>query len=466
MLDRINGTITLSPDEIRNRIRDLIRDGADREAVLGVFEGNFDVQGMVRGLIGQATFAPEPPPPPPPSQRPPQRPADRPRDTNRRATVELIELMMEHVEAIETNGEEGFNLEEFVPRVRDLIRNGADREVILEAFEGNPHAQETIGRLFGMADDAQPAIAELVTLITDEIITPGRFDNLERFVPRIRNLIRNGADRGVVFEVIGENPRAKEVVEGLFDQANAEPPPAAELGQDWRVGTLTRIIGKWVCGDLGQDREALLGLFNALIECGLTEEDIDSAKNVFYDLQMNNQNREQQDVGRRGIEMLDMIRNKFWPRRTVLLRELLTDPQQRQSLNVRNDDGETPLFIAVTRGTEENATILLECPEINVNIPNNRRLTPLHATVELGYTNMAILLIGDGRTDVNAQNAEGNTPLHLAVMQRNLEIVRALVQRQDIDVEIANTDGETAADLADRIEFWEFFGALGALGAL
>jgi ankyrin repeat protein len=133
---------------------------------------------------------------------------------------------------------------------------------------------------------------------------------------------------------------------------------------------------------------------------------------------------------------------------TRSLRDMLRDPQHRRDLNTQNDEGETPLFIAVINRDEDNVRAFLECPETGVNIPNGNGLTPLHAAVELGFTNIAILLIRDRRTNVNAQNGEGNTPLLLAAMRENAEIVQILLQHPAININAQNREGNTLLHLA------------------
>jgi phage pi2 protein 07 len=143
--------------------------------------------------------------------------------------------------------------------------------------------------------------------------------------------------------------------------------------------------------------------------------------------------------------------------RQVPIRELLQDPRYRQDLNTQNGNGETPLFVAVEAGNEDAMKAFLECPDLEVNIPNANGLMALHVAVELGFTGIAIRLIRDGRTNVNVPNRDGNTALHLAVQKRNVEIVQALLKHPDTNRELKNENGETAADVAERLEFWDFF---------
>ncbi|KAL2084257.1 hypothetical protein ACEWY4_019775 [Coilia grayii] len=134
----------------------------------------------------------------------------------------------------------------------------------------------------------------------------------------------------------------------------------------------------------------------------------------------------------------------------------------------QDDDGDTPLHIAVVQGHEEMVHRLiriLKCAKKDMDIYNNMRQTPLHLTVITGHVDLVRTLLNadadPGALDRNGQNAlhlcceynhasclsaillhpsgasascletrnyEGLSPLHLAVQSGNKEQVKLLLK--------------------------------------
>ncbi|KAJ8951197.1 hypothetical protein NQ314_007698 [Rhamnusium bicolor] len=92
-------------------------------------------------------------------------------------------------------------------------------------------------------------------------------------------------------------------------------------------------------------------------------------------------------------------------------------------VNIRNFRGETPLFQAVRNGRFESTQKLIRIGA-NVNLPNHEEVTPLHVSVT--HTELAHLLILHG-AHIDAIDYSGDTPLHDATAEGCLETVCMLL---------------------------------------
>lgn len=84
--------------------------------------------------------------------------------------------------------------------------------------------------------------------------------------------------------------------------------------------------------------------------------------------------------------------------------------------------------------------------QANVNIRNNQGTTPLWLAVNSNFTEGALELIKGG-AQVNNPGPAGETPLISAVHQKNLELARALI-KAGADANKADNSGRTAVDYA------------------
>ena len=156
----------------------------------------------------------------------------------------------------------------------------------------------------------------------------------------------------------------------------------------------------------------------------------------------------------------------------------------RRAINVRDDDGWTPLHRAVFRGDtgiiqgllENHANV--EARTIGGNTPlilavienkpavvhellsrtadpdavnNNPEspyfgLTPLHIAVQRGYEPIVRDLLA-WYVDVNVRDQIGSTPLHYAILANNPHMIELLL-RAGADISIRNLAGSTALELA------------------
>ena len=95
-------------------------------------------------------------------------------------------------------------------------------------------------------------------------------------------------------------------------------------------------------------------------------------------------------------------------------------------VNARNEDGETPLHWASSRGTPEDIVTLLEAGA-DVHARTESGSTPLHRAAE-SETPENIRILLEAGADVNARNAGGWTPLLSAAAFGNPENILTLFE--------------------------------------
>jgi ankyrin repeat protein len=150
------------------------------------------------------------------------------------------------------------------------------------------------------------------------------------------------------------------------------------------------------------------------------------------------------------------------------------------NVNVRTNDGWTPLVSAAEKGHLTTVQALLGAPDIdidaqnvsgatalifaamhghlttlqrliekgaNVNITDNGGWTPLMLAIEKGHPTTAQALLSVPGIDINAQTSDGVTALYLAALNGHYDLVKALID-QGGDVSIGAHDGWTPLMLA------------------
>ena len=131
----------------------------------------------------------------------------------------------------------------------------------------------------------------------------------------------------------------------------------------------------------------------------------------------------------------------------VRVRELL---HRGADVNVRDEDGRTPLFSAVLGGSVGLVGLLLESGA-QINARDKEGWTALHFAAQEHEPEIARLLVARG-ADVNARDEDGASVLWRAVFSAagRPEIVQFLLQNGAKD-DLANKAGETPRQLAERL---------------
>ena len=138
------------------------------------------------------------------------------------------------------------------------------------------------------------------------------------------------------------------------------------------------------------------------------------------------------------------------------------------NVNLQNNYGYTALMIAFTRNSKNIVEQLLDINNINVNLQDKNGNTALmipfsNITYKKYYTNgnntygnnikyISHKLLDRDDINVNLQDKNGNTVLMLSIVDYKKEsiIIDELLKRDDIDLKLKNKNGQTALDLCKK----------------
>lgn len=100
----------------------------------------------------------------------------------------------------------------------------------------------------------------------------------------------------------------------------------------------------------------------------------------------------------------------------------------------------TDLFQAIRRDGPSAMTIVASTPEINVR--NDDQENPLHVAIAFGNQPVVDELIKRG-IDVNAQDSKGQTPLHYAATYQNVDAAERILSNGG-DISVVDLHGNSA----------------------
>lgn len=113
---------------------------------------------------------------------------------------------------------------------------------------------------------------------------------------------------------------------------------------------------------------------------------------------------------------------------------------RKADVNQRNNDGSTPLQIAVTSGQSKVVKMLLERNAEIVKLPSGE--TMIHHVTRKGFEDIALSLMEKG-VDVHKAYGHDNTLLHIASARGMYRVVNMLIAK-GANVNVENKDGITA----------------------
>jgi ankyrin repeat protein len=109
--------------------------------------------------------------------------------------------------------------------------------------------------------------------------------------------------------------------------------------------------------------------------------------------------------------------------------------------NSKDDNGQTPLSLAVTKG-DEMIKMLLETGKVDVNAEDSDGWTPLSWAASWGENTAIKLLLETGKVDIDSKDNSGRTPLSWATESRN-DAIKLLLETGKVNVNSKDNSGQT-----------------------
>ena len=118
--------------------------------------------------------------------------------------------------------------------------------------------------------------------------------------------------------------------------------------------------------------------------------------------------------------------------------------------HIKNGSFFTSLHLAVYKGHDEIAKLLLSQADMDVNGLDNTRQTPLAVAAIHGRINIFSMLLERHELSADSKDKYGRTPLLYAARNGHEGIVRALIDRDDVIADSKDEDGRTSLSCAAR----------------
>eukprot|EP01105_Mastigella_eilhardi_P027827 TRINITY_DN880_c0_g1_i1.p1 TRINITY_DN880_c0_g1~~TRINITY_DN880_c0_g1_i1.p1 ORF type:complete len:633 (-),score=165.96 TRINITY_DN880_c0_g1_i1:91-1989(-) len=119
---------------------------------------------------------------------------------------------------------------------------------------------------------------------------------------------------------------------------------------------------------------------------------------------------------------------------------MLVSAVEGLDIEMKTDDGWTPLYTACWRGNVETVQALMRC-KANPNTQNKLGWSPLHAAAHRGHIECARLLLAGGVADANIQDNQGTTALYHACDRGRDDVALDLIAAPGIDVHLSARRG-------------------------
>lgn len=156
----------------------------------------------------------------------------------------------------------------------------------------------------------------------------------------------------------------------------------------------------------------------------------------------------------------DNLSNIVFKRRTDIL-QILVDA--KVNINIKDINGDTPLFWAVTHNDFQSAKLLVK-GGAELNEQDEYGFTFLHDAVDKGYNEIAYAFIHEPAIKLDLQDKLGRTPLCIAVIKNRPQIIQELIQAK-ADLTIQDNRGFTPlmeAAVQNRLEIVDMLIKAGA----
>lgn len=111
-----------------------------------------------------------------------------------------------------------------------------------------------------------------------------------------------------------------------------------------------------------------------------------------------------------------------------IIEEILAEDQV--NVNARDEDGDTALFYAATKGLLDMVKVLLANDRVDVNAPGGSfSQTPIQQAIATHNVPVIRAFLANNRVDINATDRDGDTVLDWAIIEGNPEIIQELINR-------------------------------------
>ncbi|KAM3080399.1 hypothetical protein ACMFMG_005354 [Clarireedia jacksonii] len=111
--------------------------------------------------------------------------------------------------------------------------------------------------------------------------------------------------------------------------------------------------------------------------------------------------------------------------------------------DVKDKNGETPLWWAVRYGNEGVVKLLLDTGKVEIDLKDKDNRTPLLLAAQWGYKGIVKLLLDTGKVEIDSKDINGETPLSWAAQLGFEGVVKLLLDTGKVEIDLKDKDNRT-----------------------